>query len=144
MDVATSCGGADSLLTAVAYSWRIPYLTGYRVAAGGREMSVAVSGAAASSMKTATTCRRTACSRSAPARIMPAIAHGGHGGDGLSSSSAARDLAEERAGVGDRDEGEALLRQFSIGRPREHETGRTPQVHRSVDRRSTLSQDCMT
>ena len=99
MDVATICGGADSPLTAVAYSWRIPHLTGYRVAAGGREMSVAVNGAAASSMKTATTCRRTACSRSAPARIMPAIAHGGHGGDGPSSSSAARDLADERAGV---------------------------------------------
>ena len=102
MDVATTCGGADSPLTAVAYSWRIPHLTGYRVAAGGREMSVAVSGAAASSMKTATTCRRTACSRSAPARIMPAIAHGGHGGDGLSSSSAARDLADERGGVVER------------------------------------------
>ena len=143
MDVATVCGGADSPSTAVAYSWRIPYLTGYRVAAGGCEKSVAVSDMAASSMKTATTWRRTACSRSAPARIMPAIAHGGHGGDGLSSSSAARDLADERAGVVERHEGEVLRWQFSIGRPREHQTGRTPQVHRSVDRLSTLSLDCM-
>ena len=73
---------------------------------------------------------------------MPGILHGGHGGDGL-SSSAARGLAKERAGVVERHEGEVLLGHLSIGRLREHETGGTPRVHRSVDRLSTLSLGCM-
>jgi hypothetical protein len=47
-----------------------------QAAGGGRKALVAVGDTAASSMKSTTTCRRTACSGSAPARIVPVMAPG--------------------------------------------------------------------